>query len=349
MASALAEARTERGRFVVVEGPAGIGKTALLATVRAKAAESGMNVLRARGTELEREFAFGIVRQLFEPPLAQASELERADLLQAAAGGAAGLFRAPAASRAEGVDAPGVDPSFAILHGLYWLCANLTTRGPLCVVVDDAHWADGPSLRYLAFLITRLDELAVALVLATRPPERRGESELLETLTADPSAEVIRLRPLTGAAVAQLVEARLGDAPDTVFVEACLRVTRGTPFELGRLLDALRAAGVAPTSDGAREVERIGAETMGRSLRLQLERLPADAGRLGRALAILEQSDLLHAARLAGLDEADAAEAAELLAGAGIVESGRPLTFVHPIVRSGVYADLSGTERAQGH
>ncbi len=44
----------------------------------------------------------------------------------------------------------GVDPSFAILHGLYWLCANLTAVGPLCLVVDDAHWADARSLRYLA-------------------------------------------------------------------------------------------------------------------------------------------------------------------------------------------------------
>ena len=72
-------------------------------------------------------------------------------------------------------------------------------------------------------------------------------------------------------------------------------------------------------------------------------------GRLARALAVLEQSDLLQAARLAGLEEAEAAEAAELLATAGILESGRPLTFIHPIVRSGIYSELSSAERAQGH
>ena len=82
--SALAEARAGRGTFVVIEGPAGIGKTALLAAARVAAADGGMRVLRSRGTELERDFAFGVVRQLFEPPLAEASELERADLLQAA-------------------------------------------------------------------------------------------------------------------------------------------------------------------------------------------------------------------------------------------------------------------------
>src|SRR6266566_9143063 len=95
--SALAEARAGRGTFVVIEGPAGIGKTALLAAARKAAADGGMRVLRSRGTELERDFAFGVVRQLFEPPLAEASEVERADLLQSAAGVAAGVLELPGA------------------------------------------------------------------------------------------------------------------------------------------------------------------------------------------------------------------------------------------------------------
>jgi len=68
--AALAQARAGRGRIVVVEGPAGIGKTALLAAARTAAADEGMRVLRARANELERDFVFGVVRQLFEPPLA---------------------------------------------------------------------------------------------------------------------------------------------------------------------------------------------------------------------------------------------------------------------------------------
>ena len=177
----------------MIEGPAGIGKTALLAAARTAAADGGMRVLRSRGTELERDFAFGVVRQLFEPALAEASEPERADLLQGAAGVAAGLLGLPGAPPADGPPASGVDPSFAILHGLYWLCANLAAAGPLCLVVDDAHWADAPSLRYLAFLLTRLEELNVALLVATRPREVGTDAELLATLTTDPSAEVIRL------------------------------------------------------------------------------------------------------------------------------------------------------------
>ena len=347
--SALAEARSGRGSLVVVEGPAGIGKTALLAAARTAAADGGMRVLRSRGTELEREFAFGVVRQLFEPALAEASELERADLLQGAAGVAAGMLGLPGVPVTEVPPASGVDPSFAILHGLYWLCANVTTVGPLCVVVDDAHWADAASLRYLAFLLTRLDELDAALVVATRPHEPGTDAALLATVTSDPSADVIRVPPLTRAAVAELVESRLGTVPDPRFVDACLRATRGTPFLLRVLVEALSEGSIAPTAEAARHVDRIGARTVGRSMRLRLRRLPAHAGLLARALAILEEGDLLQAAQLAGLDELEAAQAAELLTTAGILEPGRPLAFIHPIVRSGIYSELSSDERALGH
>jgi DNA-binding CsgD family transcriptional regulator len=342
--SALAQARAGRGTFVVIEGPAGIGKTALLATARTAAAHGGMRVLRSRGTELEREFAFGVVRQLFEPALAELSESERAAMVQAGGGPAAGLLG--------GLDAPaaqGVDPSFSMLHGLFWLCANLATAGPLCLVVDDAHWADAPSLRYLAFLLPRLEELHVALVVASRPREEGTDPELLATVTTDPSAQVIRLPPLTRAAVAELVESRLGARPDPIFVAACVRATRGVPFLMRELVEAFSEGRIAPTADAARHVERIGGRTVGRSIRLRLRRLPEHAGRLARALAVLEESDLLQAAQLADLEVTEAVEAAELLTTAGILEAGRPLIFSHPIVRSGIYSDLTSAERAQGH
>jgi DNA-binding CsgD family transcriptional regulator len=347
--TALAEARTGRGTFVVVEGPAGIGKTALLAAVRTTAAHEGMRVLRARGVELERDFAFGVVRQLFEPVLADASDVERADLLHGAAGVAAGLLGLPGASATKGNASSDVDPSFAILHGLYWLCANLSAASPLCLVVDDANCADAASLRYLAFLLTRLEDVEIALVLATRPCAERTEGDVIATMKSDFSPDVIRLAPLTGTAVAELVESTLGTAPDPAFVDACLRATRGTPFLLRVLVDALSEGRIAPTSENAGHVERIGARPIGRSVSLRLRRLPSHAGRLARALSVLEQADLLQVSRLAGLDVSQAAEAVELLVTAGILESGRPLAFIHPIVHGGIYAELTGAERAQGH
>ena len=347
--SALADARSGQGRFVVVEGPAGIGKTALLTAARLAAANGGMRVLRARGTEMERDFAFGVVRQLFEPRLADASDIDRSDLLQGAAGVAArilGLPGAPAPNTSEDFT---VDPSFAVLHGLYWLCANLAADEPLCLIVDDAHWMDGPSRRYLSFLLTRLDELQVALVLATRPCEPGSDAELLAALATDPAADLMQLPPLTGAAIAELVTSDLGSAPDPSFVDACLRATGGTPFLVRVLLDALKEGSIEPTADAWRHVERIGARTAGRSINIRLRRLPEPAGQLAHALALLEQSTLLEASQLAGLDVDEAADAAQILESAGILEPDRPLRFVHPLIRSGIYAELSPAERGRGH
>ncbi|HEX6663145.1 MAG TPA: AAA family ATPase [Gaiellaceae bacterium] len=347
--SALCDAREGRGTFVVLEGPAGIGKTALLAAARTAAANGGMRVLRSRGSELERDFAFGVVRQLFEPALAGLSELERADLLQHGSGSATGLLSLLGAPAVDGEFRSDVDPSFALLHGLYWLCANLAAAQPLLVVVDDAHWADAPSLRYLAFLLTRLEELNVALVVATRPLEAGTDADLLATVTTGPSADVVRLAPLTRAAVAQIVEARLEGVPDPVFVTACMRATSGVPFLMRELVEALAEGRIAPTAEAARHVERIGGRSVGRSIHLRLRRLPEAAGRFARALAVLEESGLHEASQLAGLDDIEGAEAAELLVAAGILEAGRPLAFVHPIVRTGIYSDLTSGERARDH
>ncbi len=93
--SALAEARAGRGTFVVVEGPAGIGKTASWRRRGRRPSTAACGSFAPRGTELEHEFAFGVVRQLFEPLLAEAGEPERAELLHAAAGVAAGLLGLP--------------------------------------------------------------------------------------------------------------------------------------------------------------------------------------------------------------------------------------------------------------
>ena len=134
----LGAAQAGDGRLVVVEGSAGIGKTRLLAEARARAAAAEFEVLSARGGELEGEFAFGIVRQLFEAPLAAATDDVRAEMLSGAAGLSASLFMsAPTTPSGDGAES-----SFAMLHGLYWLAANFASRRPALLVVDDLHWAD---------------------------------------------------------------------------------------------------------------------------------------------------------------------------------------------------------------
>jgi hypothetical protein len=149
-----------RGSSLLVEGPDGIGKSTLISEVRERALIGGAAVLSARGAELERGFSFGVVRQLLEPALASVSAEEREALLWGAA-----RLAEPAIGELDtelksvpSSASPSLDPSFAVLHGLYWLTANLAERCPLLIAVDDAHWADAASLRFLVYLVGRLDQ-----------------------------------------------------------------------------------------------------------------------------------------------------------------------------------------------
>ena len=142
-----------------------------------------MQVLGARGSELERSFSYGVVRQLFEPLVASLSADERAELLEGAAALAAPLFD-PAQVAVE----PAGDSSLATLHGLYWLTANLAARRPLLLALDDLHWCDLPSLRWLAYLLPRMEGLGLLVVVGLRPAEPGEDPGLIGQIVSDPLA-----------------------------------------------------------------------------------------------------------------------------------------------------------------
>ena len=250
----------------MIEGPAGIGKTSILAEGRARAEDSGLTVLQARGSELESAFSFGAVRQLFEAAVAQRSEDERVALLSGAAVQAARLFVHGGAAEAAEEDA------FALLHGLYWLTANLSDAQPLLLAVDDIQWADAPSLRWLAYLARRVDGLPVAVVATLRPIEK--EQPLLDEVLLDPGLVVVRPNALSVPSVAELVQTELGADADEVFVSACHGATGGNPLLLRELLRSLTAENVAPVADAVDVVNRLAPDAVTRSVRLRLARLP---------------------------------------------------------------------------
>ena len=172
------------GALVLVEGPAGIGKTSLLRTACTRPSAAGLRILTARGLALERGFAYGIVRQLIEPVRAAAGPGEWDALLDGSAGLAARVFDGAEVGPVED------DIPHATTHGLYWLVANLAAGSPLMIVVDDAHWADEPSLRWLAHLAARIDGLPVAVLLAVRggPDEPATLNELRACPACTPAA-----------------------------------------------------------------------------------------------------------------------------------------------------------------
>src|SRR5438270_318959 len=124
------EARAGAGSLVLIEGPAGMGKTSLLAAARALAREAGVEVLPSRAGLLERELPWNLVRQLFGGVVGT-SDQRREELLAGA-----GALAGPALGLAAGATAGGADDTGA-LHGLYWLTTTLCERAPLLLAVDD--------------------------------------------------------------------------------------------------------------------------------------------------------------------------------------------------------------------
>jgi len=272
--SALARARSGDGQVIVVEGPGGIGKTSLLAAARATAREAGMLTLHARGSELERAFPFGIVRQLFEPTAFKDPDRWFA--------GAAGLAR-PLFEMAAGDDDR--ESSYARLHGLYWLCANLAAERPLAVCIDDAQWADEPSLNFVGFLLRRLEDLPVALVIGTRPRAEQ-ESDVLRAIVTDPATRTLRPTALSHAAVGAWVRQAVEGAAGDGFCAACHETTGGNPFLVRELLHEVIHKRLRATDAEAAAVRELGPEAISTVVLQRLKRLPASAPAMARAVAI---------------------------------------------------------------
>ena len=343
LARLAAAAAGGEARTALIEGPAGIGKSRLLAELRRIAAGEGFQVLQARGGELEREFPFGVVRQLLEPALVDPGTRERA--LAGAAASAAAVFD-PVGAGGEAAS----DASFATLHGLYWAVVNLSAEAPLMLAVDDLHWADRPSLRFLVYLARRLEGLPVLLAASLRPAEPGADNDLLGELAHEPLTELIRPPALTGAAAAGLVRARLGEEADDAFAAACHAASGGNPLLLSELLKALDADRVSPDAAHVGVVEEIGPRAASRAVLVRLARLPEAAVDVARAIAVLgDGADLTAVAALTGRPDEDVAAATAALARAEILRFEPPLGFVHPLVRAAVYHDVPPGERELRH
>jgi DNA-binding NarL/FixJ family response regulator len=332
-----------RASVGLIEGSAGIGKSRLLSELEARAAAEGFRVLAAGGSALEREFTFGTVRQLFEPLLADPAD--RGRLLAEAAAGAARVFAAP-----DDVADDQTAASFSALHGLYWLTANVVGDEPTLLAVDDLHWCDIPSLRFLAYLVRRLEGLPILLAGTLRPSEPSNGEAVLDDIARQPATVFVHPRPLTRAAVKELVEDRLGLDAEETFAATCHRVTGGNPLLLDQLLASLSLDGVRPDADHIHVVRDLGPRAVSRTVLARFGRLARETIDVGRAVAVLgERADVPTVAALSGLDEGRVGTASDGLVRADILRPETPLGFVHPLVRDAVYEDLSPGERELQH
>jgi DNA-binding CsgD family transcriptional regulator len=332
------------GCTVVLEGPAGIGKTALLGATIELAQQSGMAALTTRCGELESSLPWGAVRGVFEPVLAIASRSERRMLLSDAAASAGVALRSDGGHTApRRADALG-----AALHGLYWLTANIAATGSVVVAVDDVHWADKPSLRWLAYLAARLDGLPVLLVTTVRPGEPGTPSGSISAIMR--TARVIQPSALSREATGVLVRGALGDEASADLCESCHLATGGNPFLLRCLLVELQDNGDLWDRATTESVTEIHSEAISRATVARLARLPDPARQLASAIAVFGSScSLRDAAAIAGLDDDAAIVAADALAAQGVIGESEPLEFVHPIVRTAVYDEIPSHRRVRWH
>ena len=340
LSSAVDDMLSGVGGLALIQGPAGIGKSRLLTETRRSAQGRGARVLSGRGSLLEREFAFGVVRQLMEPLLADPAE--RAHLLSGAAAAAAPVFDLTAGET-------GGDTSFSILHGLYWLVLRAAERAPLLLSVDDIQWCDSGTVRFLAYLVRRVPDLPVLVVATRRTGEGQSEDVALIDLAHATDTVLIEPRPLSDAGVAALVRQRLGE-PEQTFVAACSRTTGGNPLLLRQLLRALESDQVIPDAAHADTVNAIGSRAVSSVVLRRLNSLGPDVSEVARAVAVLgDGCSLPLVAALSGLVEDAAAQAVARAAQAEILRDAHPLGFVHPVVRDAVYHGLPAVRRGLAH
>ncbi|SME97078.1 AAA family ATPase [Streptomyces sp. Amel2xC10] len=346
--------RSSSGHLLVLRGEAGLGKTALLAETRRIAEARNCTVWSARGGETLRAVPFNVVRQLLQPALLSLLPEEAREYLgdwYDIAGPALGI-----AEPGEGHP----DPQ-AVCDGLVAAVRRLARRYyPLVLLIDDAHWADLETLRWLAAFAERLDDLSVLVVVARRPGEIKGDAARhLAAIGAVAGPSVTSLSALTPAAVAGLTRAILGPHADGAFCREVWAVTDGNPYDTVELLAKVGDSGFEPSEASAIELRPLSKSARGSGLVARLEELGVDATRFAMAAAILGVGiSIDEAARLAVMERDDAVRCAELLRTARILTDPDPaaapvaegdLEFVHPLIATAVYDSIPGSLRTAMH
>ncbi|MFT4166541.1 MAG: AAA family ATPase [Microlunatus sp.] len=323
LAEALAQARTGIGRLITVTGEAGIGKSALLAWLAARAEPDAL-VLRASCWEGAGAPPYWPWTQMLQP---WPSNLEPAP-------GAAALEAAGAGGAAAAADA-----RFRLLESVARAFGELAERSTVVVVIDDLQWADDPSLELLDFLARAPVTRRVLFVAAYRDDETTSRFAGLVGATTQ-----IPLFGLAEPDVARLVDALPGRPLPPEVVPDLWRRSGGNPFfvgELARLLQAQSAAAVV-TMLPASVIETV---------RRRLARLSTGCVQLldWAAAAGREIEPLLLVAAGAAADETAAADLLGVAGRAGIVTLGDPPYFTHDLYRDAILVGLPAQVRSEIH
>ncbi|MFE1176716.1 AAA family ATPase [Streptomyces sp. NPDC058773] len=341
-----AEALAGRTRVAQLVGNAGMGKSALLhhwldGVTRFRG-------VRVRCRRLQRDFAFGTVRRLFQPLVGAAGEEERRVLLD---GVGESVLRILDPEGPRGGDSGTYADTAGTLAGLDRLVFRLARREPLLLAVDDLQWIDPPSLRWLAHLIDRADTRPLLVAVATRTGERPAPGDLYDALVHPSACRTLALEPLGPADVALLVAREFGvSRPDPSFSAACHAATEGHPLFLRALLCDARHGGVRPTEEDREKIRTFGLTTLLSEIGHRLGQGSAAMAELARGLAILgDGMPWPVLAAYCGTGEAVVRSAAAELHSLGLLGAGDRARFVHRVVREAVLAAWTPQEVGAAH
>jgi DNA-binding CsgD family transcriptional regulator len=340
----LDSARDGTGDALLLEGHAGMGKTRLHEAALDEARLRGLRVLRAAGAELEINLAYGVAGRLLGALLDDLPAARRVALLRGAPPAVRSLVSGEEPTDAE------ADSDMTVSHGIFSMLATADETRPVLLAIDDLHCCDTGSLTFVVYVLHRLAELPVAVVLGSRPGRELASADVLDRIASHPAIAIEKLLPLGAAAVQELVRGALGERADVELADICRQVTAGNPFYLRELLLALGDETELSTAELGQHALALAPEAVARTVRVRVGRLGEQAAALARAIAILgDDIPLRLAAALAGLSIEQASAASDRLAAVEILLAREPLRFVHSLVARAIDRDVPASERAGRH
>ena len=320
----LDEAWASRGGALVLRGPAGVGKSALLADAIDRA--EGMRVLRTQGVESEADLAFAALDQLLRPVSGLADRLSP----RQAAALRMGFGEQPVGDRSD---------RFLVYSATLSLIAEAAESQPVLCVVDDAQWLDEGSAHALMFSARRVGVERVAMLFAAREDNEQGFEA--------PGVRDLLVRGLDSAAAHALLEESAHSRVDPQVADQLLAATGGNPLALVELPAALSAGELSGRDPLPASLPVT--EGVERAFLARVRRLPAPTQKLllvASAESVGDLATVLTASASLGIDPA----ALEVAEQSGLVHTrAGPLEFRHPLVRSSVYGAATTTARRDAH
>ncbi len=326
-------------RAILIEGPAGIGKTSLLRRGTALAEAAGVTALLARPVEAEVTFAYATLAELLERHLG-VGRITLGPAHRQALEAAVGASDGDVPTDPDGPELDAQRLGQAVLAAV----RALASRGPVLIAIDDAQWTDQATRDAIAFAARRLAELPIRLLIGRRA-DLPGEAPPfgLAEAARPIGLERLWLEPLSTGALHQLLRSATGSAFARPVLLRIHALSGGNPFYALELARALAAQGA--TLGPGQELPVPG--TLRELLGARFERLPPPTRRLllTAALSARPTVELLRAR--AGQDPVDMLDPSLDAEIVGI--EGRLITFRHPLYASTLVAEAHPDEVRETH